>query len=184
MTGGTLLLAGTDLHEPIFRRTVVYLIEHNDGGSLGVVLNRRTRTPVETGLSDWTALCASDPVFRLGGPVRLESAICLGVLRDGIAAEEHPEFAPVAGRVVMVDIDADPRPLEQLLLGARIFVGYSGWTFGQLDGELERDDWMVFPGRDEDVLAPAGIDMWAAVLRRQSPPRSILATHPIDLQRN
>lgn len=181
---GSLLLAGTDLHEPIFRRTVVYIIEHNDGGTLGVVLNRRTQTPIASGMADWTGLCSPDPVFRLGGPVRLESAICLGVLRPGVDAAADPGLTPIAGRVVMVDIDADPEPLGALLIGARVFVGYAGWTIGQLDGELDRDDWMVYDALDTDVLVPAGTDLWATVLRRQSPSRSILATHPIDLRRN
>ena len=43
---GTLLLANTDLFEPTFRRSVIYIVEHNDGGTLGVVLNRPSETAI------------------------------------------------------------------------------------------------------------------------------------------
>ncbi|EUA43556.1 hypothetical protein I552_8297 [Mycobacterium xenopi 3993] len=45
---GTLLLANTDLLEPTFRRSVIYVVEHNDGGTLGVVLNRPATPPSTT----------------------------------------------------------------------------------------------------------------------------------------
>ena len=181
---GSLLLAGTDLLEPIFRRTVVYVVENNDGGALGVVINRPTETPIAVGLPQWADLCAPSDVFYLGGPVKLEGALCLGVLKPGASIEDADGVTRVSGRVVMIDIDADPAPFAAVLESARIFVGYSGWTFGQLDGELARDDWMVFTSRPEDLMAPAGVDLWGKVLRRQGMPWAMLATHPIDTDRN
>ncbi len=50
---GTLLLANTDLLEPTFRRSVIYIVEHNDGGTLGVVLNRPSETAVYNVLPQW-----------------------------------------------------------------------------------------------------------------------------------
>lgn len=181
---GSLLLAGTGLWEPIFRRTVVYVVENNDGGTLGVVLNRPTDTAIEVGLPQWAELCKPSDVFYVGGPVKLEGALCLGVLKPGVNIEGADGVTRVSGRVVLIDVDADPAPLRGALESARIFVGYAGWTFGQLDGELARDDWMVFTSRPEDVMAPAGMDLWGAVLRRQPLPWALLATHPIDTDRN
>lgn len=181
---GSLLLAGTDLLEPIFRRTVIYVVENNDGGTLGVVINRPTQTPIDVGLPQWAPLCGPSDVFFLGGPVKLEGALCLGVLKPGVSIDGADGVARVSGRVVMIDVDADPTPFIPALESARIFVGYAGWTFGQLDGELARDDWMVFTSRPEDLMAPAGTDLWGKVLRRQPMPWALLATHPIDTDRN
>jgi putative transcriptional regulator len=66
----------------------------------------------------------------------------------------------------------------------RIFAGYSGWTIGQLEGEIERDDWIVLSALPSDVLSESRADLWARVLRRQPTPMSLLATHPIDISRN
>nr|WP_038169260.1 YqgE/AlgH family protein [Tomitella biformata] len=181
---GSLLLAGTSMLEPIFRRTVIYVIENNDGGTLGVVINRPTETPIAVGLPQWADLCKPSDVFYLGGPVKLEGALCLGVLKPGVSIEGADGVSRVSGRVVMIDVDADPAPFAAALESARIFVGYAGWTFGQLDGELARDDWMVFTSRPGDVLADPGTDLWGAVLRRQPMPWAMLATHPIDVDRN
>ena len=55
---GTLLLANIDLMEPTFRRSVIYVVEHNDGGTLGVVLNRPSETAVYNVLPQWSDLVA------------------------------------------------------------------------------------------------------------------------------
>ena len=68
--------------------------------------------------------------------------------------------------------------------GVRIFAGYSGWTFGQLDCELARNDWIVTSALASDLLGPARRDVWAQVLRRQPMPFALLSTHPIDVDRN
>jgi putative transcriptional regulator len=181
---GSLLLASTELHERTFRRSVVYMIEHNEAGSLGVVLNRQSDTAVHNVLPQWTTLASKPKALFIGGPVKQDAALCLGVLKVGAAIGEVEGMRTVEGRVVMIDLDADPEPMEAVLEGVRIFAGYSGWTMGQLDGELERDDWMVLPGLSTDVLCPPRADLWGRVLRRQRMPIAVLATHPIEVDRN
>lgn len=105
---GTLLLANTDLLEPTFRRSVIYIVEHNEGGTLGVVLNRPSETAVYNVLPQWAKLAAKPKTMFIGGPVKRDAALCLAVLRigadpDGVAGLRH-----VAGRLVMVDLDAEP----------------------------------------------------------------------------
>jgi len=181
---GTLLLANTDLLEPTFRRSVIYIVEHNDGGTLGVVLNRASETAVYNVLPQWTKLSAKPKTMFIGGPVKRDAALCLATLRIGADPAEAPGLRHVDGRVVMVDLDADPDMIAPLVEGVRIFAGYSGWTIGQLEGEIERDDWIVLSGLPSDVLVGPRADLWGQVLRRQPLPLSLLATHPIDLSRN
>ncbi|MCV7253425.1 YqgE/AlgH family protein [Mycolicibacterium fluoranthenivorans] len=181
---GTLLLAETDLLEPTFRRSVIYIVEHNEGGTLGVVLNRPSETAVYNVLPQWAKLALKPKTMFIGGPVKRDSALCLATLRAGMSAAEVPGLRHVQGRVVMVDLDADPDAIAPVVEGVRIFAGYSGWTIGQLEGEIERDDWIVLSALPTDIHVEPKVDLWARVLRRQPLPLSMLATHPIDISRN
>jgi putative transcriptional regulator len=181
---GTLLLANTDLFEPTFRRSVIYIVEHNDGGTLGVVLNRPSETAIYNVLPQWTDLAAKPKSMFIGGPVKRDAALCLGTLRVGADPDGVEGLRHVAGRIVMVDLDADPEMIATLVDGVRIFAGYSGWTIGQLEGEIERDDWIVLSALPSDVLVQPRVDLWSRVLRRQPLSLAMLATHPIDLSRN
>lgn len=123
---GTLLLANVDLLEPTFRRSVIYVVEHNDGGTLGVVLNRPSETAVHNVLPQWADLAAKPKTMFVGGPVKRDAALCLGILRVGADPEGITGLRHVAGRIVMVDLDGDPELIAASVEGIRIFAGYSG----------------------------------------------------------
>lgn len=179
---GCLLVSSTELTEPTFRRTVIYLVEHSSTGSLGVVLNRPSEAPVADVLPAWAGHAAEPRTLFVGGPVRRDAALCLGLLHPHQGLGEG--LRPVEGRVVMVDLDADTEQVCARLAGVRVFAGYSGWSAGQLAGELRRDDWVVVPSLPDDLLVPRGVDLWARVLRRQPMPLALLATHPLDVTKN
>lgn len=181
---GTLLLANTDLMEPTFRRSVIYVVEHNDGGTLGVVLNRASETAVYNVLPQWAKLATKPKTMYIGGPVKRDAALCLATLRAGMDPSGVPGLRHVQGRIAMVDLDGEPDSIAPMIEGVRIFAGYSGWTIGQLEGEIERDDWIVLSALPSDVLVEPRVDLWSRVLRRQPMPLSLLATHPIDVSRN
>ncbi len=181
---GSLLVSSIELTEPTFRRTVIYIIEHNDAGSLGVVINRPSETAVENVLPQWAPLAAKPKALYVGGPVKRDSALCLATVRTGVDISGLPGIRRVDGRVVMIDLDSSPEDIAPLVEGVRVFAGYSGWTLGQLEGELEREDWMVVSALASDVIGPPRIDLWAHVLRRQPMPLAMLASHPIDVERN
>ena len=123
---GTLLLANTDLLEPTFRRSVIYIVEHNDGGTLGVVLNRPSETAVYNVLPQWAQIASKPKTMFIGGPVKRDAALCLAVLRVGAVPDDVPGLRHVAGRMAMVDLDAEPESIGPLVEGVRIFAGYSG----------------------------------------------------------
>lgn len=184
MRAGILLLANTDLYEPTFRRTVIYVVEHNEGGTLGVVLNRPSETAVHNLLPRWSNLVSKPKTMFIGGPVKRDAALCVGLLKVGADTDNVPGLRHITGRAVMVDLDADPETIAPFVAGVRIFAGYAGWTIGQLEGEIERDDWIVLSALPSDVLVPPRVDLWGQVLRRQPWPVSLLATHPVDISRN
>jgi putative transcriptional regulator len=181
---GALLVATPALVGPTFHRTVVYLVAHSSGGTLGVVLNRPSETPVHNVLPQWTPLTAKSQVVFIGGPVRADAAMCLGVLHAGRRVRDLPGLAPITGPVCLVDIDTDPEELAPAVRGIRLFGGHAGWAPGQLADEVGSGSWFVVPGLPDDVIAPPRVDLWFTALRRQAFPLAWFAWHPGDLSRN
>jgi putative transcriptional regulator len=177
---GMLLVAAPGLLDPNFRRTVVYLIEHRDRGSLGVVLNRPSEVPLHDVLPSWAPLSSRPPSVFVGGPVDGKTALCLATLRTGQRLDGVEGLVAVSGPVALVDLDGDPEQLAPRLRGLRVFAGYAGWDGGQLSGEISRGDWYVVPALPDDVLTGQGPNLWSRVLRRQGPPLALLATLPLD----
>ncbi|MBP2339927.1 putative transcriptional regulator [Saccharothrix coeruleofusca] len=181
---GSLLVAAPSLTDSNFRRTVVYVIDHRGAGTLGVVLNRPSEVAVHDVLPNWGPHVTRPQAVYIGGPVEQKTALCLAALRTG---EDHTRLDGVVGvhgPVALVDLDGDPEELLPKVRGLRVFAGYAGWSEGQLAGEIEREDWIVVPGLPDDVLAPANVDLWGRVLRRQGMPTALLATFPSDVKRN
>jgi putative transcriptional regulator len=181
---GTLLVAAPGLLDPNFRRTVVYVIEHRDRGSLGVVLNRPSETPLHDVLPAWAPLASQPEAVFVGGPVDGRTALCLAALRTGHDPAAVEGLVAVRGPVALVDLDADPGALAPRLRGLRVFAGYAGWDVGQLAGEIGRGDWIVVPALPDDVVSGHGSDLWGRVLRRQGMPLALLATFPPDVRLN
>lgn len=184
LRSGALLVATPDLTAPTFERTVIYLVSHSDAGSLGVVLNRPSETPVHNVLPQWQPLAAKSSVVFVGGPMRPDAAMCMGVMKAGRRGSDLSGVAPIAGPVCLVDVDADPDDLGPSLRGIRLFGGHAGWAPDQLVGEVERGSWYVVPGLPDDVLAGPKIDLWFQVLRRQPFPLAWQAWRPRDLAFN
>ncbi|WP_186290561.1 YqgE/AlgH family protein [Gordonia zhaorongruii] len=181
---GALLIASTALSGPTFARAVVYVIEHDEQGTLGVVVNRRSDAAVHNVLPRWAELAASPRAVYVGGPVGTSSALCLGVAKTGIDVARQPKLHQVRGPVAMVDLDADPDELSEVLSGVRIFAGYAGWESGQLEEEMAENSWIVAPGLPTDLLAAPSVDVWQRVLQRQPWPLPLFATYPMRPEDN
>ncbi|MEO5834910.1 MAG: YqgE/AlgH family protein [Nakamurella sp.] len=181
---GALLVATPELIGPTFERTVIYLVSHSGDGSLGVVLNRPSEIPVHNVLPQWNALAARSQVIFVGGPMRPDSAMCVGVALTGRGLQELEGIAPIRGPVCLVDVDAEPAELAPALRGVRLFGGHAGWAPGQLEGEVARGSWYVVPGLPDDILVPPKVDLWFQVMRRQPFPLAWQAWRPVDLTRN
>jgi putative transcriptional regulator len=175
-TVGQLLIAEPLLGDPNFERSVVLMIEHNDDGALGVVLNRPTDLEVDAVLGEWVDLAASPPVLYMGGPVEQNGVLALG--RRAGADVKVPGWTLVLGDVGTVDLHLEPHELAGGLEGIRFFAGYSGWGGGQLEAELAEGAWLVVPAVADDVFAPDPDTMWRSVLRRQRGKVSMLADFP------
>jgi len=179
---GRLLVATPALRDPNFERTVVLIVAHEEGGALGVVLNRATEVQVSDVLGNWGALAGDPAVVFEGGPVQPEAAICLARTRPGI--EELVGFNRVSGAVGTVDLSGDPEQLVEGVVGVRVFAGYAGWSPGQLEGEIAGGSWFVFDALPSDAFAPRPDDLWQMVLRRQGGLMAAVAHYPADPANN
>jgi putative transcriptional regulator len=179
---GRLLVATPALRDPNFERTVVLIVAHEEGGALGVVLNRATEVQVADVLGNWGALAGDPAVVFEGGPVQPEAAICLARTRPGI--EELVGFNRVSGAVGTVDLSGDPEQLVEGVVGVRVFAGYAGWSPGQLEGEITGGSWFVFDALPSDAFAPRPDDLWQMVLRRQGGLMAAVAHYPSDPTNN
>jgi putative transcriptional regulator len=176
--GGSLLIAGSSLFDPNFRRTVVLIGHHDDEGAVGVVLNRPTEHAVADAAPPLAPLVPPGDRLYLGGPVQVEAAVVL-------ADFERPEVAEVLafGSVGFLPQEVEPDELGPLRR-ARVFAGYAGWGPGQLEAELEEDAWLVVPATVEDVFAEDAGRLWATVVERSGPRNRLLTTLPVDPSMN
>jgi putative transcriptional regulator len=174
---GKLLLATPGLVDPNFFRSVVLLLEHNEGGALGVVLNRPTDTAVQEALPTWADLAAEPAVVFTGGPVQPDSAIGLGLASLG---DEPDGFAPLLGGVGSVDLAREPDDIRPAPERLRVFAGYSGWGEGQLEGEIVQASWFVVDAEPGDAWTRDPSGLWRAVLRRQRGRVKLFADCPTD----
>jgi putative transcriptional regulator len=172
---GQLLIAGPTLQDPNFWRTVVLVIEHSDSGALGLVLNRPSESTVGDTVPQLADIADSEEEILVGGPVGQSAVIVL-------ADFERPEAAAMIAFEsvgVLRHREAD-QPLGEGLRRTRIFAGHSGWGPGQLEGELERGDWILEPARYSDAFAVEPEALWTSVLERKGGSYALVARMPPD----
>jgi putative transcriptional regulator len=172
---GQLLVAGPTLLDPNFHRTVVLMVEHGDEGAMGLVLNRPSPIPAEQAIPELGDALEPDERLWVGGPVQSTSVV---VVADFAGTEL--EAMPVQGDVGLVLPDSDLTEVATTVRRARPFLGFAGWGPGQLDGELERDDWIVADFRREDAFTDEPDRLWSQVLGRKGGAYALLATMPPD----
>ena len=166
---GRLLVAAPALRDPNFVRSVILIAEHGEGGAMGVVLNRPSETSVGEAVPELASLSAEDDPVYVGGPVSMDSVLALAEVED-------PEDA---SELVLGDVGFVQDP-DVIARRGRIFVGYAGWSAGQIEAELEEETWIVVPAEVDDVFSDEPDSLWSAVLRRQGGPLALLATMPPD----
>ena len=169
---GALLLAHPSLKDQNFRRSVVLLSAHDEKGAMGIVLNR----PLGKRLGQLNAEFAlsplsSVPIFQ-GGPVDTDRLLLC-------AWRFNPE-----GTGFQLMFGIDPQKAEELMneegVHMRAFLGYAGWTSGQLEDELRRDTWVVSP-LVADLLEDAPTDqLWRDLLGQINDDWKLLANEPED----
>lgn len=169
---GQLLLAHPVLRDPNFRRTVVLLSGHDAQGAMGVVLNR----PLGRQLGELNAQFASGPLAGVplyaGGPVDPEHLIL--VTWQWVPADQA--FQLTFGVEVERALGLIGRPG----LTMRAFLGYAGWSQGQLENELRHHTWLATPVEGDWLIKHDGVPLWRHLVAHLEPDLKMLANAPDD----
>ncbi|MFM1748961.1 MAG: hypothetical protein RLZZ188_2627 [Verrucomicrobiota bacterium] len=171
---GSLLLAHPSLRDPNFRRSVVLMSLHNAEGAMGVVLNR----PAGKALAELSGEFALTPLAKvpvfLGGPVQPAQLVLA-------AWQSRPEG-------FRLHFGIEPSQATELLAEegthVRAFLGYSGWSAGQLEGEMKANTWIVADVPVDLLSQPQDASLWRSVLGREGDRWRLLAGEPEDLELN
>ena len=169
---GSLLIASPGMHDVTFDRTVVFLIEHDDGGSMGLVLNRPSDMLVSDALPDFAPLTDPDRLY-VGGPVEQGTALVLAEPLDPASPDMHFMHDGIG----LLDLGAERDP-QVHLERVRVFSGYAGWGPRQLENEVRSGAWVIGRCEPQDLWACEWQELWARVLGRQGAMAEFLAAYP------
>ncbi|HEU4658654.1 MAG TPA: YqgE/AlgH family protein [Capillimicrobium sp.] len=171
---GQLLIAGPALDDPNFHRTVVLICAHGDEGALGLVLNRPSPLAVGDAVPELSAALDEGGRLWVGGPVQPASVVLLADFVD------PGESLVVAGDLGLVTDGSSLDDLVDRTRRVRAFIGHSGWGPGQLEAEVERDDWIVAPLRAADPFDHDAESMWSRALQAMGGRYALVARMPED----
>jgi putative transcriptional regulator len=170
-----LLVANPQLQDPNFAGTVVLAVRVDEGGPLGLILNRPTTISLESVYPDRTDVAGRRDRVFFGGPVR----------PDALLFAFRSATRPPQGMLVAEDIyiSGYSRVLDELLrhpenaAEQRFYVGYSGWADGQLESEIEAGGWYVLPLDTAAIFRLDPDTMYEALLKRALVPRIEARAH-------
>jgi putative transcriptional regulator len=172
---GQLLVAGPTLPDPNFARAVVLVAEHSEAGALGLVLNRPAPFTVGEAVPDLASALGVDAGMWIGGPVRPEGVLVLAEWDD-----PEPAATLIVGAIGLLGAEAEAAEVVSSARRMRAYAGFAGWGPGQLDGEVERNDWMLAAARSPDVFCEPAQDLWGDVLRAKGGHFALMARMPED----
>ena len=176
---GDLLIAPPEVRDTNFRRTVVLICEHTTEGSFGLILNRTLKARV----CDLSLDLGSTAPLSLGGPVQTNTLHFLhshgGLVQDTIQVTGRVHWGGELSAVrLLLEVEAaTPRDL-------RFFLGYAGWSAGQLEDEIQSGGWFVLRGHDQLVFADEPDGLWRTALARMGGEYALLVNYPDDPRSN
>jgi len=160
---GVLLVAKPSLTDPNFSQTVVLVTQTEDGGTVGVIINRPTTLKLSQFLSEELPTGNyREPIF-FGGPVMLKAIV-------SVFRSETPPAAPAFHVLKDVYLTMHPDNIERLLKDAtaryRIYAGFSGWIPRQLASEMMRDGWYFLPADEATVFREKTDGLWEELVEQ------------------
>jgi putative transcriptional regulator len=167
---GALLVASPSLDDPNFHQSVLLIIEHGRGGTVGLILNRPTDVLLSDVLQDLPMLKRTPHRLFAGGPVGRTQMVLLFRLEG-----PYPDARLIFSRIyvgtpgVLERIITQPKPTETF----RAFAGFAGWAPGQLEHEMLEGAWGVLPKHSFDIFDKDPATLWRDSITRLQAPRTI-----------
>ena len=164
-----LLVAQPGMLDPNFRKTVVLAVRPDEGGPIGVILNRPSTVELRSLYPDRAELANRTDLLFLGGPVE----------PDALLFAFRSTVRPAKGLFVADDIyiSGFSEVFSEILRHPenagqqRFFTGFSGWASGQLEDEIQRGGWYVLPFDGHYVFDANPLSMYEDLLKRAVVPR-------------
>jgi putative transcriptional regulator len=177
---GQLLLDGGKLHGSFFHRAVVLICQHDSGGAFGLILNRPDGGKVGDAVVANLPQSVKDQMLFIGGPV--QPATLSFLHSDAFVPHANIMHNLNVGHSIetLMDLSESYSTTQKL----RLFAGYAGWTAGQLDQEMARQDWLVHPATADLIFKPNPEHLWREILREKGPKLRWLADSPDNLSWN
>ncbi|MCX6386711.1 MAG: YqgE/AlgH family protein [Solirubrobacterales bacterium] len=172
---GQLLIATPVLQDPNFQRTVVLIAEHNSEGAMGIVLNRPSEAPVSDATPELEPFVDYGAAVHEGGPVQPTAVVVLAEF-----VQPEPETVLLIDTVGFLPAGVDLDDLLGNTVRARVFAGYAGWGPGQLEQEIDREDWILGEPLAHEVFTDNPEDLWSESLERKGGAYALLARMPDD----
>ena len=156
-SAGCFLVAAPVLRDPNFIQSVIYLLEHGDAGSMGLIVNRPLDMPLASIWEEVPSGLAEARTAADGGPVERDRGLLLHGIMDLPGCQKVGLGIVIGGEVAALSSSfADGADLR----GPRLYLGHSGWSPGQLEQEVVQGGWIVRPGNVDHVLVPPPMDLW------------------------
>ncbi len=180
-TEGKILISEPLMNDFYFGRSIVLLVEHNDEGSFGVIINK----PIKIGVEE---VIMGFPSFKtklyLGGPVNTEQIFFLHTVGDAI---EGSIKVTKDGVYWGGDMDIVKEMIAMNKISPkdiRFFVGYSGWVANQLENELKSNSWLVADTSIKEVFERTPKNLWNNIVNRLGKQYTLWTKYPVDPSMN
>ena len=173
---GQLLLDAGELGGSFFARTVVLICQHDAEGAFGLVINRTTDKKFSEVVDTKLPEALGDQLLFLGGPVQPSAMSYLHT--DAFLPDANVFSGLSLGHSLetLLELGEGYSPTRKL----KTFAGYSGWSPGQLEGEMKRNAWITHPATIDLVFDPEPTTLWKKILRTKGWKYELLAEMPDD----
>jgi len=155
------LIATPAIKDPLFASSLVYICEHNENGSMGLVVNHQTTQTLGEIFDQLNIECNDEtikqkPVF-IGGPVQLEQGFVLHTTAHNWqkTVEVSAGIHLTSSMDVLEAIAENKGPEDYLVI-----LGFSGWASGQLESELQQNSWLTSSSGTELLFHKNSDDKW------------------------
>ncbi len=177
---GKILLSEPLLFDPFFKRSVVLLVEHNEEGSIGFVLNKTVNVNVADLVNDFPKI---DSEVFWGGPINRNHLFYMHT--KGNLIEGSKEILPGlhwGGDFEELKVLIDTQQISSKDI--RFFAGYSGWAKGQLEQELNEKSWIITKTNISTVMLNTGKNLWKDMMKKMGKKFEIMSNFPEDPMQN
>ena len=180
---GSLLVAKPTVEDFCFKRSVTVLVDHDEEGSMGVMVNKPTRFTLNEIMPDLE--CNAQIPLYLGGPVGTNQLFFVHTLGKE-AIPDSEQLAPglfFGGNFDLMKLFlANGHDINEKV---KFMVGYSGWTSGQLDNEVNRHNWAVLKGDIAQlVMSDDNETIWHKAVERFGDQYRLWKAWPDDVSLN